>query len=264
MDCLRMHECELCEKSFICELDKHIHNAWLKKTRFGMIRKVIIITSNKGGCGLTLFSLLLAANIKQKGYKTALMETSMSPYLPYYMGFDGISGLDIVQGGIVPPMSPFSYPYLSPLLFMGDTSKPIFWDKEPLLKFMKKMIINTNWGDVDILLIDMPFCQNEMIKDLRAFMGDKLSQSLVLVDANSSETEQTRAYVSYMKEQTSLLKVILSPSKIKNKGTDKKTMLPFVDAVWDGNITPAQIPSVVMDAYENTLEEVSKVCLSIF
>ena len=261
-----MHECELCEKSFICELDKHVHNGWLKKTRLGMIRKAIIVTSNKGGCGLTLFSLLLAAKIKEKGYKTALVETSMSSYLPYYMGYDGPSGLEILSGGIVPPVSQYAYPYLSPMLFMGHSPKPVFWDKEAILKFTKKMLINTNWGDVDILIIDMPLCQNDMIKDLRAYMGDKLAQSVLLVDSKSRESEQTKAYVSYMKSQTDLLKVVASPSKIsgKVKPTDKKVALPFVDTLWNSEVFPSDMPKILCDAYSNPLEEVSKVCLSIF
>jgi Mrp family chromosome partitioning ATPase len=259
-----MHECELCEKSFICELDKHIHNAWLKKTRLGMIRKTIVVTSNKGGCGLTLFSLLLAAKIKQKGYKTALIETSLSSYLPYYMGFDGTEGLDIVPGGIVPPVSTFGYPYLSPLLFMGNSPKPLFWDKEATLKFIKKMIINTNWGDVDILLLDMPFCQAEMIKDLISFMGDKLSQSVLLLDEKSRESAQAKVYTSFIKEHTSLLKVVSSPSTVQGKVSEKKTMLPFVDDVCNSDVLLSEVPAMVVDAYDEPLEEVSKVCLSIF
>jgi len=259
-----MHECELCEKSFICELDKHIHNAWLKKTRLGMIRKVIVITSDKSGCGQTLFSLLLASKIKQKGYKTALVETSMVPYLPYYMGYDTTQGLDIVPGGIVPPMSPFFYPYLSPLLFMNQNNRPVFWEKEDVIKFIKKMIINTNWGDVDILLFDMPLYQLEMIKGLKAFFSDKLSQSLLLVDSRTKESEQAKAYLSYMKENTTLLKMIQSPIKTKSKSTDKKIVLPFVEEIWNESVTVSEIPSLLVDAYDSPLEEVSKVCLSIF
>ncbi len=259
-----MHECELCEKSFICELDKHIHNAWLKKTRLGMIRKVIVVTSNKGGSGQTLFSLLLASKIKQKGYKTALVETSMAPYLPYYMGYDMATGLDIVPGGIVPPVSPFAYPYLSPLLFMNQNNKPVFWDTEDVIKFIKKMIINTNWGEVDILLLDMPLGQLEMIKDLKTFFSDKLGQSLFLIDSKTKESEQTKMYFHYIKESTTLLKVIQSPIRTKSKGTDKKIVLPFVDDVWDEKVTVSEIPALLVDAYDNPLEEVSKVCLSIF
>jgi NUBPL iron-transfer P-loop NTPase len=259
-----MHECELCEKSFICELDKHIHNAWLKKTRLGMIRKVIVITSDKSGCGQTLFSLLLTSKIKQKGYKTALVETSMSPYLPYYMGYDTTKSLDIVPGGIVPPISPFSYPYLSPLLFMNNNNRPLFWEKEDVLKFIKKMILNTNWGDVDILLLDVPLYQLEMIKMLKAFFSDKLSQSLLLVDSRTKESEQAKSYLSYMKENTTLLKVVQSPIRTKSKDAGKKVILPFVDSVWDENVLASEIPSLLIDAYDNSLEEVSKVCLSIF
>ncbi len=259
-----MHECELCEKSFICELDKHIHNAWLKKTRLGMIRKAIAVTSNKGGCGLTLFSLLLAAKIKQKGYKTALLETSMSAYLPYYMGMEDAEGLEIVPGGIVPPASQMGFPYLSPLLFMGSDSKPLLWDKEAILKFIKKMIINTNWGDVDILLLDMPFCHVDMIKDLSSFMGDKLSQSVLLLDHKSKDSSQAKAYTSFVKEHTSLLKIVSSPSRIQGKISEKRTMLPFVDEVHNSNVPLSEVPSMLLDAYDSPLEEVSKVCLSIF
>jgi len=229
-----------------------------------MIRKVIIITSDKNGCGQTLFSLLLASKIKQKGYKTALVETSMTPYLPYYMGYNTAQPLDIVPGGILPPMSQFAYPYLSPLLFMNQNNRPVFWEKEDVVKFIKKMIINTNWGDVDILLLDMPLCQLEMIKVLKVFFSDKLSQSLLLIDSKTKESEQAKTYLHYMKESTTLLKVIQSPLRTKSKNTDKKIVLPFIDEVWDEKTTVSQIPSLLIDSYEDPLEEVAKVCLSIF
>ena len=229
-----------------------------------MIRKVIVITSDKAGSGQTLFSSLLASKIKQKGYKTALLETSMSPYLPYYMGYDTARALDIVPGGIVPPISQFSYPYLSPLLFMNQSNRPVFWEKEDIVKFIRKMVLNTNWGDVDILLLDLPLCQLEMIKDLKAFFSDKLSQSLMLIDPRTKESEQAKAYLHYMKDNTTLLKIIQSPIKTKNKNADKKIRLPFVESVWNENVLASEIPSLLVDAYDSSLEEVSKVCLSIF
>ena len=52
--------------------------------------------------------------------------------------------------------------------------------------------------------------------------------------------------------------------KTKNKSTDKKIVLPFVDSVWNESVTALEVPSLLVEAYDNSLEEVSKVCLSIF
>jgi Mrp family chromosome partitioning ATPase len=266
-----MHECEICEKSFVCEYDRHLHNSWIKKSRLSMIRKVLIINSNKGGLGNTIFSALLAAKMKKMNYKIALMETSFSSVLPYYFNYSSENGLELISSGIIPPVSTFGYPYLSPSLFMIREPHVVAWDDESTMRFLRKMIINTNWGDTDILIIDVASYHANLIKDLKTFLGDKLHNAVLIVDYRQASTDYAKAYIKHFEEILNVLYVLLSPAKRKAKedldiyGTKHDvSALPFLDSVYASDAKPDQVIESIHEIYSHVLEEVSTSCLSIF
>jgi len=270
MDCLRMHECELCEKSIVCDLDKHAHNSSVKKNRLGSIKHFLVVNSNKGGLGSTLFSIGLASKLNDMGCKTALMETSMSSSLPYYLNASETTPLELVPEGITPPLSNGGFRYLSPLLFMNQEPRVVSWDIEAVLKFIKKMIVNSNWGDIDLLIVDMPYEQSGLIRDLKVFTGDKFDRSIILMDHKRYNNLQAKFYVDYMKELTTILAVLLSPSKKKGKDTKITVpyiecpayVLPYVDAVSSFDLDAGGVYGHLSVPYASILEEVAKTCLS--
>ncbi|MCX6113100.1 MAG: P-loop NTPase, partial [Proteobacteria bacterium] len=233
------------------------------------------VNSNKGGLGTTVFSALLAAKMKKMGYKTALLETSFSSVLPYYFGFSSANGLELISNGIVPPVSSFDYPYLSPSLFMINDPHVVDWDKESILRFFKKMIINTNWGDTDILIIDVSAEHTGFIKDIKAFLPEKLHHAILMVDYKQASSDYTKAYIDYFNGFMSVLYVLLSPSKIDAKEKEKEkpetygikhnlNMLPFLETAYSPDIKPNDIIKNINGLYAPILEEVSTACLSIF
>lgn len=266
-----MHECEICEKSFVCEFDRHLHNAWIKKIRLGLIRRVLLINSNKGGLGNTLFASLLATKMKKMGYKVALLETSFYSTLPYYFDYSSENGLELVANGIVPPVSIFDYPYLSPSLFMVRDPQLLDWDKDAVVKFLKKMIINTNWGDTDILIVDLACEHSGLVNDLKAFFGDKLTNSILILDYKQASSLYTKAYINYYAGITKVLHLLLSPSKNDSKDNKiindtkyKMSSLDFCEKAYHYGVDPGDIIKEVNDLYNPVLEEVSTACLSIF
>lgn len=263
MDCLKLHECELCERSFVCEYDKYLHNSWVRKARLDMIRKVVLVNSVKGGLGTTAFSSALAADLSRRGLKTALLETSFFPTLPDYLGHDAQKGLEITGEGILPPVSGLGFLFLSPALFMQKERRPIFWDAEAVLKFIRKMVVNTNWGDLNILILDVSSCQTGLLKEMKTFFGDKMSSAVVLVDFKDPASAQANSHIEHIKTVANSIFVIKSPSNdIKVK--DKLRSLPFVENLFFAGTKPSDVITSVMEPYAPVLEEVSKNCLSMF
>jgi len=263
MDCLKLHECELCERSFVCEYDKYLHNSWVRKARLDMIRKVILVNSVKGGLGTTAFATAFAADISKKGIKTALLETSFFSTLPDYLSNDASKGLEITREGILPPMSAFGFSYLSPALFMQKERRPVFWDAEAVLKFIRKMVVNTNWGDINILVMDVSSCQTGLLKEIKAFFGEKMSNAVVLVDFKDPSSTQAEAHIEHIKTVSKSVIVVKSPSHdIKVK--DKLRSLPFVETLFSAGTKPSDVITSIMEPYAPVLEEVSKNCLSMF
>ncbi|MFH1223795.1 MAG: P-loop NTPase [Pseudomonadota bacterium] len=269
MECLRMHECELCEKAIVCDLDKQLHNGWIKKTRLDLIKNFIVVNSNKGGLGATLFSIQMATKFHNMGYKTALLETSMSSSLPYYLATPTASGLELTSDGILPIVSKYGFMYLCPLLFMQNDPKVVNWDLDAIFNFTKKMLINSNWGDIDVLILDVPLNQTELIKNIRSFTDDKISSAVLFVDHKRYKTLQTKMYINYVKEFARVGSVLFSPSKKKSKAPDISIpdvdcpvyTLPYVDAVSFFETSSDTITDSISGAYAGVVEEVVKRCL---
>ncbi len=260
MDCLKFHECELCERASSCEYDKHIHSSWVRKTRMEMLKKVVVVNGVKGGLGSTSFACALSANIAKRGLRTALIETSFFSVLPDYLGYDSQTGLEIMMDGIIPPISEYGFSYLSPSLFMQKDKRPIFWDAEAVVKFIKKMVVNTNWGDIDCLVLDVSCSQSGLLKEIKTFFGEKIVHAVVLVDFKDAGSAQTVAHIDHVKLIAESVSVLSSPSK-DLKPKDKLGSLPFVESLFLAGAKTGDVVGLIMEPYDSVLEEVIKSCL---
>lgn len=259
MDCSKLHECELCEKIFACEYDKYLHNSWVRKTRVDTIRKVILVNASKGGLGATSFSISLASVLAGKNLRTALLETSFISVLPDYLGHDFTRGLEIISDGIIPSESKYGFKYLAPSLFMQKERQPLFWESEVAIKFIKKMIVNTNFGELDVLVLDVSSCQTSLIKDIKNFLGEKLSNAVLLVDFKDHDSQQSKYHESYLKSLINKVNVLRSPSKdIKVK--DKHVCLPLLESLLCDGSKPFDVIKI-LEPYSVITEEVIKTCL---
>jgi hypothetical protein len=218
-----------------------------------------------------MFSALLAAKMKKMNYKIALMETSFSSVLPYYFNFSSENGLELISTGIIPPVSPFGYPYLSPSLFMIREPHIVAWDNESTTRFLRKMVINTSWGDTDILIIDVASDHAGLVKELKTFFGDKLQNAVLIIDYKQASSDYAKAYIRHFEEQLKILCVLLSPAKRKAKEDlgvygikHDVSALPFLESAYSADAKPEEIIENIYEVYSHVLEEVSTACLSIF
>ncbi len=264
-----MYECELCEDYLSCESDKHLHNSWVRKIRLDSIKRVILLFSNKGGTGQTVFSSLLAAKIKEQGHLPALLETSFSSYMPKLFGsISSETTLEIGNNGIIAPKSIFNYKYISPLLFMGTDHKIILWDKEAILKFISKMIVNTDWEDTGVLIIDLSHSHSIAIDFIKSLFAKKTVDIILVFDPRVTDYSIAGSYISHFSQIGNVLAALMSPSIIQKSDKfvfDKIDVpvfpLPFCeDLMKSGN----ELSSVLLDTYQSykpVLEEVSELCL---
>lgn len=269
MYCNRMYECELCEDYLACESDKHSHNSWIKKTRLDKIKKIILLFSNKGGSGQTVFASLLAAKIKELGRSPVLVETSFSSYLPRLFGNSAIENqLEIGPNGIIAQKSIFNYKYISPVLFMGAEPKMVQWDKEAVLKFISKMIVNTDWEENDIMIIDLSQCHSMAIDFLKSLFTKKIIDVILFFDPRITQRSIAESYISCLSQLGNILTALISPSIIRKNEKfilDRINFpvfsLPFYeDLIRSGN----ELPPVLLNTYqiyEPILKEISELCL---
>ena len=119
------------------------------------IKKAIAVVSGKGGVGKSLVTSLLAAEFTKQGKKVAILDADVTgPSIPKAFGATAHPVAD--EDGINPVVTPSGVKIMSVNLMLPDEDVPVAWRGPVVTNVLMQFWQEVNWGDVDILLLDMP------------------------------------------------------------------------------------------------------------
>ena len=129
-----------------------------KEDSFSGIQNIIAIASGKGGVGKSTVSSNLAVSLVQKGFSVGLLDADIyGPSIP--LMFDAENSkpkLKNIEGkSLMEPIVSYGVKLLS-IGFFSDPKDPIVWRGPMASKALNQMIHQSNWGDLDYLIIDLP------------------------------------------------------------------------------------------------------------
>ena len=127
------------------------------------IRHAVAIASGKGGVGKSTFSVNLACALAQvlslqgRSGRVGLMDCDIyGPSVPLMMG---LSGRPEVEGegqeAMLVPMERHGVKVMS-MGFLVDDNTPVVWRGPMIMKTVQQFVQNVLWGELDVLLIDLP------------------------------------------------------------------------------------------------------------
>lgn len=146
------HDCSSCEKSGSCN---HKAPEKLKANSKSNIKHVIGVVSGKGGVGKSLVCALLASKLNKDGYKVGILDADVTgPSVPKVFGITG--QLDATDEAMIPSTSASGIKIVSANLILESPDSPIAWRGPVVSGAISQFFNMTNWGDIDILLVDMP------------------------------------------------------------------------------------------------------------
>ncbi len=123
------------------------------------IKHAVAIASGKGGVGKSTFSVNLAAALAQiltaenRPGRVGLMDCDIyGPSVPLMMG---IQGRPEVDGESLVPMERHGVKVMS-MGFLVDDNTPVVWRGPMIMKTIQQFVQNVKWGELDVLLIDLP------------------------------------------------------------------------------------------------------------
>ena len=119
------------------------------------VKKIIAVASGKGGVGKSTTAVNLALALSNQNKKVALFDADIyGPSVPTMLGYEGTppSSLD---GKTFEPFVNFGLQSMS-VGTLIDRNQPLIWRAAKACGALQQLLTDTNWGDIDIMVIDMP------------------------------------------------------------------------------------------------------------
>lgn len=118
-------------------------------------KAVVAVASGKGGVGKSTVAANMAVALAQAGQAVGLMDADVfGPSVPRLMGVEGARPGVAEDNRMIPPEA--HGVKLMSMGFLVPPGKAVVWRGAMVHKGILQMFSNTVWGDLDVLLIDMP------------------------------------------------------------------------------------------------------------
>lgn len=120
----------------------------------GNLTRVVAVTSGKGGVGKSSMTANLAAALAKQGLSVGVMDADIYGFsIPRMLGV--ASDPQVIDGMIIPPVGAGGVKVISIGMFVPD-GQPVIWRGPMLHRALQQFLADVFWGDLDVLLIDMP------------------------------------------------------------------------------------------------------------
>lgn len=118
------------------------------------VKNIIAVASGKGGVGKSTTTANLALAIAAEGGKVGIMDADIyGPSMPRMMGIAGQP--ESADGQSMQPMENYGVQTMS-IGFLIDEETPMIWRGPMVTQALEQLLNDTQWTDLDYLLIDLP------------------------------------------------------------------------------------------------------------
>lgn len=130
--------------------------------KHGKIKHIIGVISGKGGVGKSTVTGILATQLKKAGYTVGVLDGDITgPSMPRFFGINDersviSQGEDKEEVKFAPVETLNGIKVISLNLLTEEEEQPVIWRGPVITGVLKQMYTDTEWGDLDYLLIDMP------------------------------------------------------------------------------------------------------------
>lgn len=122
--------------------------------RLENVKNIIAVASGKGGVGKSTTSVNLALALASEGATVGLLDADIyGPSQPRMMGLSGQP--ESTDGKSLEPMENYGVQTMS-IGFLIDEETPMIWRGPMVTQALEQLLNDTNWRDLDYLIIDLP------------------------------------------------------------------------------------------------------------
>ena len=121
------------------------------------IKHRIMVMSGKGGVGKSTIAVNLAYGLALAGKKVGLLDADLhGPSVAKMTGSEGARASGNAEGKILPVRLHDNFLALSIAYLIENADSALIWRGPLKMSALKDMIQNTEWGELDYLIIDCP------------------------------------------------------------------------------------------------------------
>ncbi len=157
-ECKKLSTCEFCRDFETCKKSEKglKHNEWALSNRMAMIKRKIMVMSNKGGVGKSTVTTNLGVSLAEMGYKVGIADADIhGPNIPKMLGVEG-GRLTDDENGINPLSINDNLKVVSLAFLIESPDQPVAWRDTAKYDYLRELVGSINWGELDFLLADLP------------------------------------------------------------------------------------------------------------
>jgi ATP-binding protein involved in chromosome partitioning len=118
------------------------------------VKNVVAVASGKGGVGKSTTAVNLALALAAEGAAVGILDADIyGPSQPMMMGIEGRP--ESADGKTMEPLENYGVQVMS-IGFLVDASDPMIWRGPMATQALEQLLRQTNWNDLDYLIVDMP------------------------------------------------------------------------------------------------------------
>jgi ATP-binding protein involved in chromosome partitioning len=118
------------------------------------VKNIVAVASGKGGVGKSTTAVNLALALAAEGASVGILDADIyGPSQPMMMGIQGRP--QSADGKTMEPMENYGVQVMS-IGFMVETDNPMIWRGPMATQALEQLLRQTNWHDLDYLIVDMP------------------------------------------------------------------------------------------------------------
>ncbi|ERI95141.1 mrp-like family protein [Clostridiales bacterium oral taxon 876 str. F0540] len=155
-----MSKCDSCASKGKCGNKENTCSVLVPS--YGRIKNIVGVMSGKGGVGKSTVTGILATKLRSLGYKVGILDGDITgPSMPRFFGINKeraqiLPGKTQEEAKFVPVETATGIKVISLNLLTEEEEQPVIWRGPVLTGVLTQMYRDTEWGELDYLLIDMP------------------------------------------------------------------------------------------------------------
>ncbi|MEL6714632.1 MAG: Mrp/NBP35 family ATP-binding protein [Planctomycetota bacterium] len=122
------------------------------------VKQIVAVSSGKGGVGKSTTAVNLACALAKTGARVGLLDCDVhGPDVPMMMGLNGSPEQREIEGKqtLIPKVGPGGVKTMS-IGYLIPDDQPVIWRGPMVHSFIRQMLTDVLWGELDYLLVDMP------------------------------------------------------------------------------------------------------------